>query len=447
MSKRAVILGAAESGTGAALLAKQQGYEVFVSDFGKIKDNFREMLVQMGVEWEEGGHTEGKIMGADVVIKSPGIPEKAPIIKLLRKENARIVSEVEFASWFTKANLIGITGSNGKTTTTSLLCHTLSKGGLNVACGGNIGTSFAGLVAQGGFEHYVLEISNFQLDDIETFRPHIAVLLNITEDHLDRYEYDVSKYADAKFRIAENLTEEDYFIINTDDPLTMKYLPGKNIKARILPFGLEKKEGNVAWFDHTENTIHLQMEQDSFSYNYDQSQLMGRHNVYNTMAASIVARVLDLRKDSIRESFSDFRNVEHRLEKVACVGGIQFINDSKATNVNAAWYALESVDAPIVWIVGGVDKGNDYSLLMPLVEKKVKSIVALGDNVMKIHKAFSDKVNLIINALSMKDAVQLSYHLADKNDTVLLSPACASFDLFENYEDRGRQFKKHVREL
>lgn len=444
MSKKVTILGGQESGTGAAVLAMRQGMEPFVSDFGTISDEYKSVLQENGIPFEENQHSEEKILASDLVIKSPGVPEKAPMVKKIREAKIQIVSEIEFASWYTNATIIGITGSNGKTTTTMLTYETLKRGGLNVGLAGNIGQSFANAVATQNYTHYVLEISSFQLDDIEKFRPDIAVLLNITPDHLDRYDYEISKYAASKFRIAENQTEEDHFVYCVDDPLTLEHMPS-SIKSKKLGFGFEKKNDTIAWFEYP--TITVNMEQDKFNMDYDQMRLAGRHNIYNTMAAAIVARVLELKKDTIRESFSDFRNVEHRLEKVARVGGIEFINDSKATNVNAAWYALECVASPIVWIAGGVDKGNDYEILTPLVEKKVKTIIALGEDVLKIHKAFREKVDMIVNAGTMEEAVRLSYHMADKGDTVLLSPACASFDLFENYEDRGRQFKALVRDL
>lgn len=445
MSEKVVILGAQESGVGAAELARAKGYDVFLSEYKTVPEKYRGRLTESGIAFEEGGHTTSKILNADFVVKSPGIPEKAPIIQELRKAGKEIISEVEFASWFAKGKMIAITGSNGKTTTTSLIHHVLKKAGLDVACGGNIGTSFAKIISERDYEWYVLEVSSFQLDDIRKFRPWISVLLNITPDHLDRYEYSLDKYADSKFRVAENQLEGDYFIYCHEDPVTVQHLPEKNIRARKLAFGLQKKEGAAAWLE--QNTIMLNMDQETHHYNYEQMTLQGKHNVYNTMAAAIVARVMDIRKETVREAFSDFQNAEHRLEKVANVGGIEFINDSKATNVNSAWYALESMDRPVVWIAGGVDKGNDYSTIVPLVEEKVKAIVALGADVKKIHEAFGKKVNLIINAMSMEEAVRYAYSLSDKGDAVLLSPACASFDLFENYEDRGRKFKFFVKQI
>jgi UDP-N-acetylmuramoylalanine--D-glutamate ligase len=443
--KKVAILGAKESGVGAAILARKEGYGVFVSDFGKIPDLYKADLVKGGFEFEEGGHTADKILGADLVIKSPGIPEKAPIIKELRAAGVQIVSEIEFASWFTNAKLIAITGSNGKTTTTLLTHHVLKKAGLNVGCAGNVGDSFARMVAEENHDHYVLEVSSFQLDDIQKFRPDIAVLTNITPDHLDRYNYQFENYVDAKFRIAENQTADDHFIYCMDDEVTMQYLAQKNIKAK--PYGVcyDKQPGAVAWMEN--NAIQLEMNLDNSTFSIDAMTLQGRHNMNNSMAAAVVGKLMDVRKDTIRDAFADFRNAEHRLEKVAMVRGVEFINDSKATNVNSTWYALESITKPIVWIAGGVDKGNDYSILQPLVEKKVRCIVAVGADVLKIHHAFSRKVSMIVNTMSMAEAVKMSYHLADKGDCVLLSPACASFDLFDDYQDRGRQFKQHVMAL
>lgn len=443
--KKLAILGGRESGVGAALLGKQQGYEVWVSDFGSIPDKFVQELETAQISFEQGGHDEAKILAADLVVKSPGIPEKAPIVKKIREKGIQLVSEIEFASWFAKGKMIAITGSNGKTTVTSMIGWVLSQAGLDVAVGGNIGESFARILAQGDHAYYVLEISSFQLDDIQKLKPWIAVLTNITPDHLDRYNYDISQYAASKYRITENQGPEDHFIYCLDDELTMKYMKDHPVTAQKHGFSINQKDGSAAWMD--DKTIRLQMFNDDFDLNYDRMTVRGQHNAYNTMAAAIVSRILDLRKDSIRESFADFQNIEHRLEKVAIVRGVEFINDSKATNVNSAWYALESVNKPMIWIAGGVDKGNDYSSIVPLVEKKVKTIIALGKDNRKIHEAFGPKVNLIINTIDMEEAVGLAYHLADKGDAVLLSPACASFDLFENYEERGRIFKNAVKDL
>lgn len=445
MPLKAVILGAGESGTGAAVLAKKLGYEVFLSDAGSIKEMYKAVLSEREIEFEEGKHDTFRIFQADLIIKSPGIPEKAPIIKEIRSRNIELISEIEFAFRHTYAKIIAITGSNGKTTTTSLIYKILSDAGLNVGLGGNIGKSFAWLVADANYDYFVLEISSFQLDDIKQFKPWISVLCNITEDHLDRYNYSLDEYAFSKMKITTNQTAGDFFVYCMDDEVTLQKMQEFPPAAQQLGFSLNKKEGASAWLEG--NTICLSLNHQEFTMSYTEMKLAGRHNAYNTMAAAIVGRIMDIRKESIRESLVDFVNIEHRMEKVATIGGIDFINDSKATNVNSAWYALESINQPVIWILGGVDKGNDYSMLVPLAEKKVKAIITLGEDVNKIHEAFSKKVNVIVNSLSMPDAVSLSYKLSDKGDCVLLSPACASFDLFENYEDRGRQFKKFVREL
>lgn len=430
---------------GAAILALKQGWDVFVSDGGAIAPANLALLEDMGVEYEQGGHSTEKVLESKLVIKSPGIPEKAPLIQELRKAGTQIVSEIEFASWYTNSHIVAITGANGKTTTTSLIHHMMVRCGLDAGLCGNIGKSFAKMVAEEPHPYYVIEVSSFQLDDIQRFRPDIAVLTNITEDHLDRYEYKLEKYADSKLRITMNQSEKDSFVYCMDDPVTLETMARTPMKARLYGFSLEHKQGAIAWMDN--NTITLDMNMDQFSLPYDQMALKGKHNAYNTMASAVVGRLLDLRKEGIREAFTDFQNIEHRLEKVAMIKGVEYINDSKATNVNSTWFALESVDRPVVWIAGGVDKGNDYTQLVPLVEKKVKAIVALGKDVKKIQQAFGRLVNVVVTTDSMAEAVKLSYHFADKGDCVLLSPACASFDLFENYEDRGRQFKKYVREL
>ena len=445
MPLKAVILGAGESGTGAAVLAKKLGYEVFLSDAGGIKEMYKAVLNEREIEFEEGKHDTFRIFQADLIIKSPGIPEKTPIIKEIRTRNIELISEIEFAFRHTYAKIIAITGSNGKTTTTSLIYKILSDAGLNVGLGGNIGKSFAWLVADANYDYFVLEVSSFQLDDIKQFKPWISVLCNITEDHLDRYNYSLDEYAFSKMKITANQTAGDYFVYCMDDEVTLRKMQEFPPVAQQLGFSLSKKEGAAAWLEG--NIICLSLNHQEFTMSYTEMKLAGRHNAYNTMAAAIVGRIMDIRNESIRESLVDFVNIEHRMEKVATIGGIDFINDSKATNVNSAWYALESINQPVIWILGGVDKGNDYSMLVPLAEKKVKAIITLGEDVNKIHEAFSKKVNVIVNSLSMPDAVSLSYKLSDKGDCVLLSPACASFDLFENYEDRGRQFKKFVREL
>ncbi|MBS1526935.1 MAG: UDP-N-acetylmuramoyl-L-alanine--D-glutamate ligase [Bacteroidetes bacterium] len=444
-TKILVVLGAGESGTGAAYLAKKAGYDVFVSDFGAIADDHKKQLTDWNIRFEENQHTEEEILKANEVVKSPGIPGKAPIVKKLREKGVPVISEIEFAGRYTNANIIGITGSNGKTTTTSLTYAILKKAGLNVGLAGNIGNSFAYQVATEQFDHYVLELSSFMLDDMYRFRVNIAVLLNITPDHLDRYDYKLENYAASKFRITQNQTADDYFIYCEDDPETMKVMVDKNIEAQRLPFSIKKKLSSGAYLDQDHiiiNTIKGQ-----FQMSINELALQGKHNIYNSMAAGIVARVLEIRNDTIRESMENFRSIEHRLEFVAKISGISFINDSKATNVNSTWYALESMTTDVVLILGGVDKGNDYSMLNELVKQKVKAIVCLGKDNRRIHDAFEDMVEVIVNTFSAQEAVQVAYHLAKKGDTVLLSPACASFDLFKNYEDRGRQFKQAVKEL
>jgi UDP-N-acetylmuramoylalanine--D-glutamate ligase len=440
-----VVLGGKESGVGAAILAQHLGHAVWVSEFGTLPDKFREEMKQYGIPYEEGGHTESRILDADLVVKSPGIPEKAPIVKAVRSKGIELVSEIEFASRHTDSTIVAITGSNGKTTTTLLTHHVLVKAGLDAGCAGNVGDSFAKMVALNPKPIYVLEVSSFQLDDIKQFKPQIAVLTNITPDHLDRYDYKLENYADAKFKVAQNQDEQDHFIYCMDDPITTELLPLKDIKAQKYGFAYDKVDGAVAWVEN--KAIRMEMNLDNSSFPMDGMTLQGRHNMYNSMAAAVVGRILDLRKDKIRDAFTDFRNAEHRLEKVAMVRGVEFINDSKATNVNSTWYAMESVDRPVIWIAGGVDKGNDYTTLLPLVEKKVKCIIALGRDVLKIHKAFSHKVDMILNTDNMQEAVKMAYHFSNKGDCVLLSPACASFDMFEDYQDRGRQFKAAVKEL
>lgn len=447
-SKKLVILGSGESGTGAALLALQKGYDVFVSDKGQIPDRFKKELDAAGIAYEEGSHTEESILQATEVIKSPGIPEKAPLVQKLRAAGIPVISEIEFAGRYTQAKKICITGTNGKTTTTSLIYHMLKKAGLNVACGGNIGTSFARLVAEGAYDYYVLEISSFQLDDMYDFRADIAVLCNITPDHLDRYNYELQNYVDAKFRITRNQTAADHFIYCSDDEITMQHIHRFPIAAQQWPISIRQVLDKGAWLH--EGLITVSLEQDKtkqFNMYSNELSLKGKHNAYNSMAAAIVGQALSIRKELIRESLADFENVEHRLEKVATIQGVEFINDSKATNVNSAWYALESMDKPVIWIAGGVDKGNDYSMLNPMVREKVRIIVCLGVDNRKIHEAFQRDVEMIVNTSSAKEAVHVAHKLARRDEVVLLSPACASFDLFENYEDRGRQFKKAVREL
>ena len=443
---RIVILGAGESGTGAAILARQKGFDVFVSDAGKIKPFYRDLLDQYQVLYESGGHTERLILNATEVIKSPGIPESASIVKVLRKKEIRIISEIEFAGRYTGAKKICITGSNGKTTTTSLIHHMMRKAGLNVGIAGNVGRSFAFMVATESYDYYVLELSSFQLDGMYEFKADIAILLNITPDHLDRYDYNFQNYVDSKFRVSQNLTEDEYFVFCSDDEITIKELEKIVSKAQQLPFAYEKKEHDVAWVED-EEMMHIEFEEIDFSMSVEELALRGRHNTYNSMAAGIAGNVLKIRNDVIREALMDFQGVEHRLETVTKVHGINFINDSKATNVNATWYALESVNGKIVWIVGGVDKGNDYSELYNLVENKVKAIVCLGKDNQRVLQAFTGKVESIVESANMEDAVKAAYYLARDGETVMLSPACASFDLFESFEDRGRQFKDSVRSL
>lgn len=445
MKKRLVILGAGESGFGTAVLGTQQGYEVFVSDRGKIKDPYKKLLRDKKIEFEEGKHTEEKILYADLVMKSPGIPDKADLVKKIRATGIKVVSEIEFGSWFTNAQIIGITGANGKTTTTALTYHLLKNGGLNVGLGGNIGKSFALQIATEKFDYYVLEISSFQLDDVEKFRPNIAVLTNITPDHLDRYDYELKNYVTSKFNITKYQEEQDFFIYCADDEITMANMEQHPTQAQKIPFSYEKEfaEGGFTKNDR----IIINHKQNQFTMSIQELGLSGRHNVYNSLAAGIVANVYGLRKEQIRESLSDFKSLEHRMESVAKVRNIEFINDSKATNVNSTWYALESMSKPTVWIAGGIDKGNDYSVLEQLVKKKVKGMVCLGSDNTKLHSAFGKMVDILVNVTNMNDAVRMAYQLGNPGDCVLLSPACASFDLFENYEDRGRKFKDAVVQL
>jgi UDP-N-acetylmuramoylalanine--D-glutamate ligase len=442
-----VILGAGESGVGAALLAQKQGFDVFVSDFGPIADQYKNDLIQASIDFEENGHHEDRILLAKEVVKSPGIPNKAPIIQKLIAKNIPILSEIEFAGRYTHAKLICITGSNGKSTTSLLSYHILKNAGLNVALAGNIGKSFARQVAFENVDFYVLEISSFMLDNMYEFKADIAVLLNITPDHLDRYDYKMENYSDSKFRIIQNQGPNDVFIYCVDDQETQKGLLKHQVKAQAFPFSIEKMLDHGAFLQNNQITIKLHHHQDLFTMSINDLALQGKHNIYNSMASGIVAKVLELRNESIRESMGSFTNIEHRLEHVARISGIDFINDSKATNVNSTWYALESMPADVVLILGGVDKGNDYNMLKDLVKSKVKAIVCLGKDNKRIHDAFEDDVEVIVNTFSAHEAVQMAYHIATKGDTVLLSPACASFDLFKNYEDRGNQFKKAVKEL
>jgi len=441
--EKIVVLGGGESGCGAAVLAQRNGYSVFVSDIGMIKEKYKNVLAQNGIEWEELQHSEDKIFQATEIVKSPGIPETIPIILDLKKVGIPIVSEIEFACRYTNSKIIAITGSNGKTTTTLLIGHILKKAGLNVCVAGNIGDSFAFKVLNDQYDYYVLEISSFQLDGIVNFKPDIAIILNITPDHLNRYNDDMELYIQSKLRITKNQDKNDYLIYCSDDKNINKYLKQEN--TNLLPFSILKEHSEGACLIQDE--LNINVNKTPFKMNIQQLALQGKHNIYNSMAAAISSRILDLSKEVIRDSLIDFKNVEHRLERVIKVHGIEFINDSKATNVNSTWYALESMIKPTIWIVGGVDKGNDYSTLLSLVKDKVKAIVCLGDQVGSIKNSFSEQGIEIHFASNMKEAVNYSYQLGEKGDAVLLSPACASFDLFENYEDRGFEFKKCVRNL
>jgi UDP-N-acetylmuramoylalanine--D-glutamate ligase len=442
--KRLVILGGGESGVGTALLGKAKGYDVFVSDKGIIKEKYKQVLIHNEIEWEEESHTESKILNADVVMKSPGIPDKVALIKLIREKGITIVSEIEFASKFTDATIVGITGSNGKTTTATLTHHLL-KPELNVGLAGNIGDSFAKQILEKDYKNYVLEISSFQLDDIIEFKPKIAIITNITPDHLDRYDYQFENYIKSKFRIAMNQTKDDYLIYDADDEVIVNHLKNHPVQSTLLSFSLEKTIENGAYLDN--KNIKITINNNQIIMPTSNITLEGKHNVKNAMAASTVAHLLKIRKQTIRESLENFQGVEHRLEQVVKINKVQYINDSKATNVNATYYALESMDAPTVWIVGGVDKGNNYEELFPFVNEKVKAIICLGVDNEKLMNTFGNMVDVIIETQFVSEAVKIAYKLAEAGDNVLLSPACASFDLFENYEDRGRQFKNAVRNL
>jgi UDP-N-acetylmuramoylalanine--D-glutamate ligase len=446
MSKRLVILGAGESGVGTAILGRQKGYDVFVSDGGPVKEKYKEELNRHGIAWEADQHTEEKILNADEVMKSPGIPEKNELVKKIRKKGIPVISEIEFAYRYKgNSKIIGITGSNGKTTTTSLMYHICKTGGLDCALVGNIGYSFAKQVAEEPKEWYVVEISSFQLDDIHTFRPDVAILTNITEDHLDRYDYRFENYIHSKFRIAENQTAQDYFIYCADDPVTMQYLEKYSIKSNPLPFSMSKELPQGGFIRNGQMTVATDDER--MQMNVNDFTLKGKHNQYNTMAASLGGVTVGIRKEKIRVAVQTFESLAHRMEPVSTIRGVEFINDSKATNVNSTWFALESMERPTILILGGVDKGNDYSILTDLVREKVKAIVCLGVDNRKIHEAFKNDVQLMVNTGSAEEAVKAAFHFASPGDTVLLSPACASFDLFRNYEDRGDQFKHAVREL
>lgn len=445
MGNRIVILGAAESGVGAAILARKQGFDVFVSDLGTIKDKYKKELTDRQFEFEEGQHTEEKILNADLVVKSPGIPDKAPLIKKLKEKGVPVISEIEFAGRYTSAKKVCISGSNGKTTTTLLIYHMFQKAGLNVGLAGNVGQSMAWQVAEQDFDYYVIELSSFQLDGMYEFKADIAILLNITPDHLDRYDYKMQNYVDSKFRITQNQTADDIFIYCADDPVLKEEMMKRKFAARCIPFGLGIPP--VVGAGIIDNNLIINWEQNIFTMSILDIALQGNHNTYNSMAAGISGMAVNIRNEKIRESMADFKGVEHRLERFLKVHGIEFINDSKATNINSTWYALESMTQKTVWIVGGIDKGNDYSELYELVKSKVKAIVCLGVDNSKILEAFKSIGIDMVETQSMEDAVRSAYFLAKNGDTVLLSPACASFDLFENYEDRGHQFKQAVREL
>jgi UDP-N-acetylmuramoylalanine--D-glutamate ligase len=445
LTPKIVILGSGESGVGAAILAHKQGMDVFVSDFGTINQAYKNELTALEIPFEEGQHTEEKILSASTIIKSPGIADKVPIVQKIKEKNIPIISEIEFAYQFSKAKIIAITGTNGKTTTTSLTYHILEKAGLNVGLGGNIGTSFARQVATGDKEYFVLELSSFQLDNCITFKPHIAILCNITEDHLDRYNYQFENYIQSKFSISKNQTEQDYFIYCADDEVSIQYLHKANPKVSKIPFSYYKEVKEGAYVSNQE--IIIQLNKTNFIMPISELSIPGIHNSYNSMAAAISAKLVGVRNEKIRESLEDFKNLEHRLEFVATIKSVDFINDSKATNVNSTWYALESMTKPTVLILGGVDKGNDYTLIKDLVNKRVKAIICLGKDNEKLHEAFSSEVGYIVDTQSMEQAVQMAYNISEKGDVVLLSPCCASFDLFENYEDRGKQFKRNVMNL
>lgn len=446
MKKRIVILGAAESGVGAALLARQKGYDVFVSDAGIIGEDYKAELYRNGIEFEEGTHSESLILNAEEVIKSPGIPEKNELIKKVRKSGIPVISEIEFAYRYKgDSRIIAITGSNGKTTTTALTYHICKLAKLNCAMVGNIGFSFAKQIAQDPKELYIAEISSFQLDDIKTFRPDVAILTNITEDHLDRYDYKIENYIHSKFRIVENQTSADVFIYNMDDETTVKYFSKYSIKSILAPIAMSKELPQGAYLNNAK--MHLKWKNEEMQMSVEDFTLKGKHNQFNSMAASMAATAVDIRKEKIREALQTFESLEHRMETVATIKGVEFINDSKATNVNSTWFALESMSKPVILILGGVDKGNDYNLLKELVREKVKAIVCMGADNRKIAEAFGDIVSLMVNTGNAQEAVHAAFHFANKGDVVLLSPACASFDLFKNYEDRGNQFKKAVKDL
>ena len=448
MAKRIVVLGGGESGVGAAVLAKKKGLKVFLSDKGEIKKENKEVLSNNRIKWEEGQHSEGEILLADEIVKSPGIPDNVALLNKARQAGIPIISEIEFAARYTNGKLICITGSNGKTTTTLLISHLLQSGNLDVATAGNVGKSFAGQLAESDHEYWVLELSSFQLDGMYDFKADIAILLNVTPDHLDRYDYEFQNYVDSKFRIIQNMDEHDVFIYWADDPVIQKELQKRDISAQKFPFSENRENSNETQGAYVENEqLIIINNNNKFSMRIHELALQGRHNLNNSMASGMAARTLELRKETVRESLANFTNVEHRLEYVAHVAGIKFINDSKATNINSTWYALESMESDVIWIAGGVDKGNDYTELYDLIKDRVKVLICLGENNEKLIKAFEGKIDEIVEAKNMHQAVNLGYQYGHKGDTVLLSPACASFDLFENYEERGRLFKTAVKAL
>ncbi|MFC2087455.1 UDP-N-acetylmuramoyl-L-alanine--D-glutamate ligase [Bacteroidota bacterium] len=445
MSKKLVILGAGESGAGTAILAKKKGWEVFVSDNGEIKPGYKDVLKKYSIDFEENVHSEDKIMSADEIVKSPGIPDEVKIVERSRSKGIPVISEIEFGYRYTDAKHICVTGSNGKTTTALLTYSIFKKAGLNVGLAGNVGFSYAGQIAENKYDYLILELSSFQLDDMYNFKSDVAILLNITSDHLDRYNNDIQLYSDSKFRITQNQTVKDFFIYCYDDPIIQANLHKIQGNSVNIPFSIRKRLDFGGYADDENMFINLYNNQ--FTMSLKDITIKGKHNVYNSLAASIASNIFNIRNHEIRECLMDFQGVEHRLEPVLRIHGIEFINDSKATNINSTWYALESVKKKIVWIAGGIDKGNDYSIILNLVREKVKAIVCLGKDNTKLHQAFEDDVDTMVDTQSMKEAVRTAYYLAKQGDVVLLSPACASFDLFENYEDRGWQFKEFVREL
>lgn len=446
MAEKLVILGGAESGTGAAVLARQKGWDVFLSDSGSLKEKFKQILIKNDISFEEGRHSEGKLLMADEVVKSPGIPDNAPLVKKLISKGVPVISEIEFAARYSQARKICITGSNGKTTTTMLVHYILKNGGLDVKMAGNVGQSYAMKVAEGDCDYFVLEISSFQLDGMFRFKADISVLMNITPDHLDRYHYDFNNYISSKFRVTNNQTKTDAFVYCADDEVINKEIEKRKVKPQLYPFSIQKQlAGNGAYIDN--NKMIINNINNKLTMTLDKLALQGKHNIYNSMAAGIVSKIVDIRNETIKSCLSDFQNIEHRLEFVAKVRGVDFINDSKATNVNSTWYAIESMNKPVIWIAGGVDKGNDYSILKNLVRDKVKVLILLGADNSKMRREFADVAGNIMEFTDMQKAVDTAYYMAEAGDVVLLSPACASFDLFENYEERGIQFKKAVREL